>query len=411
MQVKDKKKIISFDFDNTIAVTYIDFPKDSDPEPVFVEYNKNIVSLIRKYIDNKDDVYIVTSRYRHLEQEYPQQDVPYHLDKLDLTEYFWPDKVFYMNGGLKHEKLKELGVDLHYDDSMEEVLSCKKAGINVKNPLDFYEDVNVVGKSVIYDASDRILILQRGDEGTKWDLPGGHIKNIELQRGTFGLQKGLEREVAEETGIILPNETFYYKFDNTYNNITNEVHIFVSRLDEHGPEVNLNVQDSQENIDYRWVPLTEMSKYIKGGTTLFKDVMQKIEKEGKIMTNEEKYLAAQHKNWRKMKTKLIGTGKNKHKGGGKGHEEADMGPSKNVLALDEEKSKKKHKIKVKIVKKDENLDEKKKKRRKKRKKSKKPRHQPKAGRSSKYFGSSYFDYGLFDGGSGDSGGGDGGGGE
>ena len=28
-----------------------------------------------------------------------------------------------------------------------------------------------------------------------------------------------------------------------------------------------------------------------------------------------------------MKTKLIGTGKNKHKGGGTGHEEADMGPS------------------------------------------------------------------------------------
>jgi len=53
----------------------------------------------------------------------------------------------------------------------------------------------------------------------------------------------------------------------------------------------------------------------------------------------------------------------------------------------------------------------KRKKRKKRKKTRKAKHQPKSGRSSKYFGSSYFDYGLFDGGSADSGGGDGGGGE
>ena len=205
MQVKNGKKTISFDFDNTVAITYVEFEKDSDPEPVFLEYNPKIVSLMKEYIENGDDVYIVTSRYRHLEQEYPDQDVPYHLDKLGLTEYFWPDKVFYMNGGLKHEKLRELGVDLHYDDSMEELLTCRSAGIACKNPLDYYKDANVVGKSIIFDDSDKILILKRGDKGTKWDLPGGHIKEIELQRGQFGLQKGLEREVAEETGIILPN--------------------------------------------------------------------------------------------------------------------------------------------------------------------------------------------------------------
>ena len=103
--VKNKKKIVSFDFDNTIAITYIDFPEDSDPEPVFLEYNPKIVSLMKEHINNGDEVYIVTSRYRHLEREYPKQDVPYHLDKLGLTEYFWPDRVFYMNGGLKRQLL------------------------------------------------------------------------------------------------------------------------------------------------------------------------------------------------------------------------------------------------------------------------------------------------------------------
>ena len=35
MQVKDKKKIISFDFDNTVAITYVEFEKDSDPDEDF----------------------------------------------------------------------------------------------------------------------------------------------------------------------------------------------------------------------------------------------------------------------------------------------------------------------------------------------------------------------------------------
>jgi len=399
--MKNGKKRISFDFDNTIAITYVDFPKQSDPKPVFIEYNPKIISLIREYIDNGDEVFIVTSRYRHLEQQYPQQDVPYHLNKLGLTEYFWPDRVFYMDGGLKHEKLTELNIDLHHDDSMEELLACKSAGIPCNNPYDHYKDANVVGKAVIYDGSDKILVLKRGDKGTKWDLPGGHIKKIELKRGQFGLQKGLEREVAEETGIVLPNETFYYDFSNTFNGKTNQIHIYMSRLDEIEPDVDLEVQDFQENIDYKWVPMSKIDPFLDNATSVLREVMQKIQKEGKTMTNEDVYLAAQHKNWRKMKTKLIGTGKNKHKGGGKGHEETDMGPSKNVLALDEEKDKKKHKIKVKIVKKDENLDEKKKKRRKKRKKTKKRRS--KAG-----YGGHYPYYDLYDG---DSGGGDGGGGE
>jgi hypothetical protein len=65
--VKSEKKIVSFDFDNTIAITYIDFLDTEDPQPVFIEYNPKIISLIKEHIKNKDEVYIVTSRYRSLE--------------------------------------------------------------------------------------------------------------------------------------------------------------------------------------------------------------------------------------------------------------------------------------------------------------------------------------------------------
>ena len=397
--MKNKKNVISFDFDNTIAITYIDFEQNKEPKPVFLEYNQGIIDKINEHISNKDEVFIVTSRYRHLEEEYPDQDVPYHLNKLGLTEYFWPDRVFYMNGGLKIEKLKELNVDLHYDDSMEELLECKKHGVPYKSPYDYYKDAAVAGKSVIYDADDNILVLKRGDEGTKWDFPGGHIKEIELQRGEFGLQKGLEREVAEETGIILPNEQYYFDFSNTFNNITNQIHVYLTKLINRKPEIDLNVQQKQENIAYEWVPLSKITQYLDNSTSVFETVVKKLLDDNKTITNEGQYLATQHKNWRKMKTKLIGMGKNTHKGGGKGHEEADMGPSKNVLALEEQNSKKKQKIKVKIIKNEQNLDEKKKKRRKKRKK------QASRAKTGGYY--PYYD--LYDG---DSGGfGDGGGGE
>ena len=75
-----------------------------------------------------------------------------------------------------------------------------------------------------------------------------------------------------------------------------------------------------------------------------------------------------------MKKKLIGLGKNKHTGGGKGHTRPKMTKGKaappDFAVLEEEESKKKATIKIKVIKNEENLDEKKKKRRKKRKKKK-----------------------------------------
>jgi 8-oxo-dGTP pyrophosphatase MutT (NUDIX family) len=402
VQMKNDKKIVSFDFDNTIAVTYIDMSDEDDLKPVFLEYNNHIISKIQNHISAGDDVFIVTSRFRNLEELYPTHDVPYHLEQLGLKDYFWPNRVFYMNGGLKTDKLKELGVDLHHDDSMEEVLACKEANIPVKNPYDYYPDAKIVGKSVIYDANDKILLLKRGDEGQKWDLPGGHVKEIEIKRGAFGLVGGLEREIAEETGLILPNEQFYYDFPNTYKDRTNQIHVYLSKLEESEPEIDLNVQDFQENIAYEWVEIQDLHNYKSPATSVLVQVIEKLTSEGRKVTNEEKYLMSQQKNWKNMKKKLIGLGKNKHTGGGKGHTRPKMTKGKaappDFAVLEEEESKKKATIKIKVIKNEENLDEKKKKRRKKRKKKKKTR------KSASYY--PYYD--VYDSGAGGDGG-DGGG--
>ena len=196
-------KKISFDFDNTIVMSYMKYDGET-PIPVFQSYNDKIIKKIKKHIKNGDDIYIVTARTKEYEADFPDQMVEMHLEKLGLKEYFWPDRVIYTSGGPKVDILHNLGVEKHYDDSIEEHFDALNAKYEIIQPLDDFKDSETVGKVVIYDKSGRILILQRGDEGNLWDLPGGHVKNVEIARGVEGIEDGTEREIFEETGIMVP---------------------------------------------------------------------------------------------------------------------------------------------------------------------------------------------------------------
>jgi acid phosphatase class B len=98
-------------------MTYI----DEQPVPVFQGYNDKIIKKIKKHIKNGDDIYIVTARTKDLEPRFPDQNVLYHLEKLGLQEYFWPDRVIYTAAGPKIKILTDLGVEKHYDDSMKNI--------------------------------------------------------------------------------------------------------------------------------------------------------------------------------------------------------------------------------------------------------------------------------------------------
>ena len=179
-------KVVTFDFDNTIVMSYMDI-ESPDLEYKFQGYNKDVIDIVTSYIQKGYDVHIVTSRHKEKEGMFPNDTVPIHLEKLDLKKFFWPDKVHYTNGKHKTEMLNKLGSTLHYDDDMEEHIN-NFGGIPVKNPLEFYPDSNIVGKAVIFDANDRALFLKRGDGDKKWDLPGGHIKHIEVERSGHRFQ-------------------------------------------------------------------------------------------------------------------------------------------------------------------------------------------------------------------------------
>ena len=84
--MSSKMSKISFDFDNTIAMSYMTYDGEQ-PKPVFQSYNDKIIKKIKKHIKNGDDIYIVTARTRSLEVHFPEQTVEYHLDKLLKTCY------------------------------------------------------------------------------------------------------------------------------------------------------------------------------------------------------------------------------------------------------------------------------------------------------------------------------------
>jgi len=96
------------------------------------------------------------------------------------------------------------------------------------------EDSNIVAKVVIIDNEKRILMLKRSNYHKKYagelDLPGGHIKENEP------LNKGLEREVLEETGLTIKGAIFF-------KNIKNK-HFYYTRYDSQP------IKLSEEHVEY-----------------------------------------------------------------------------------------------------------------------------------------------------------------
>lgn len=322
-------KKISFDFDNTIAMSYLDMSQEP-AIPVFQSYNDEIVKKIKKNIKKGNDVYIVTARTPELEDYYPEQKIKTHLEKLGLHEYFWPDKVIFTSGCEKHPILTNLGVSEHYDDSIEEHFDGLEQKYKVIQPLDDYKDSESVGKVAIFDKLGRILVLQRSDEGHLWDLPGGHIKNIEIARGDQGYEDGTDREVFEETGILLPFLKEFMVYDFNHKGLVHKIHMYLSKIDEVTPDIRLDLQDFVENIDFRWVKLEDLEEYMGRATTNLRKAYDELSIQDEIFEQNEPFQLKMKRKHRNMKRKLIGLGQNKHFGGGKGHKRPKMSRSKSA---------------------------------------------------------------------------------
>ena len=135
--------------------------------------------------------------------------------------------------------------------------------------MNLEKDSEIVAKAAIFDSCGKLLVLQRGDEGTQWDLPGGHVKNKEAIAGAHGVLVGMKREVYEETGLELMEAEKVLEFDNEWKCGVNPIHLFEVKLSEPEPCVDLTVQHFQENIAYVWVDLNNICPFLQNCTYVF----------------------------------------------------------------------------------------------------------------------------------------------
>ncbi len=73
----------------------------------------------------------------------------------------------------------------------------------------------MTGEAVIFDDHGRVLLVQQGEDGRGWELPGGKVKKKE------SLPDAVMREVKEETGLdVVPEQlvgVFFIAKENIYD--------------------------------------------------------------------------------------------------------------------------------------------------------------------------------------------------
>ena len=99
------------------------------------------------------------------------------------------------------------------------------------------KDIDEVSKILFY-TEDKILLLQKPSK--KWQLPGGHLKEDETP------EKGLRREVKEETGIT----DFKPKLLKTFN----KNYLYTAQIE------TAHIKISSEHIDYKWLSVSDAKK-------------------------------------------------------------------------------------------------------------------------------------------------------
>tara|TARA_R100001480_G_scaffold103739_1_gene106683 strand:- start:682 stop:1092 length:411 start_codon:yes stop_codon:yes gene_type:complete len=106
--------------------------------------------------------------------------------------------------------------------------------------------------------------------------------------------------------------------------------MYLSQVNAITPDIRLDLQDHIENIDFKWVTLVDLEGYMSRATTNLRKAYDELTVKDEILNETEVYQLKMQKKHKNMKKKLIGYGKNKHFGGGKGHKRPKMDRSKSA---------------------------------------------------------------------------------
>lgn len=131
----------------------------------------------------------------------------------------------------------------------------KKLYTHYKNEVNDKPSFLVGQKAFIVNTKGQVLIIKRHDKSTqsaKWDFPGGRLGFSE------SLREGLEREIREETGLILTKVSFPLSLTTFLRDIDRNTQITrIIYLCKTKGKIKL----SSEHSDFLWIAPSAYKNY------------------------------------------------------------------------------------------------------------------------------------------------------
>jgi 8-oxo-dGTP diphosphatase len=121
-----------------------------------------------------------------------------------------------------------------------------------------YPESPVVGVGAVVIKDGKVLLVKRGVDPKKglWAIPGGSLKLGET------LQEGAEREIMEETGIIIRAKEPVYSFDFFERDGDGRIRFHYVIVDMMADYIGGEVQGADDALEARWVSQDEL-KYLE----------------------------------------------------------------------------------------------------------------------------------------------------
>jgi 8-oxo-dGTP diphosphatase len=127
-----------------------------------------------------------------------------------------------------------------------------------------YPDYPRVGVGAVVLREGRILLVRRGVEPSKglWSIPGGGLRIGET------LQQGAEREILEETGIVIRAGAPIFTCDSFERDKDGRFRFHYVIVDMAADYVSGEVEAADDALEARWVSQTEIRELSVTKTTL-----------------------------------------------------------------------------------------------------------------------------------------------
>ncbi len=136
-----------------------------------------------------------------------------------------------------------------------------------------YPDFPRVGVGAIVIKDDKVLLVKRGIPPSKglWAIPGGHVELGET------LQETAEREILEETGIVIKAQKPAYAFDLIERDDLGKIRFHYIVVDLMAEYISGEPLGADDALEARWLSWEEIEKLPVSRNTLnlLKDIQFK----------------------------------------------------------------------------------------------------------------------------------------